>query len=66
VEKYDEVSRTLELARDLEKQFIGFANDVKLIQPETRSFHDSKFTFYLKQKGREAAEETDKEGAVGA
>ncbi len=28
VAKYDEVSRTLELARELEKQFIGLASDV--------------------------------------
>jgi hypothetical protein len=28
ISRYDEVCRTLELSRELEKQFIGLANDV--------------------------------------
>ena len=29
VSRYDEVLRTLELSRELEKQFVGLANDVR-------------------------------------
>ena len=29
VSKYDEVIRSLELSRELEKQFVGLANDVR-------------------------------------
>ena len=31
VSRYDEVLRTLELTREMEKQFVGLANDVNLI-----------------------------------
>ena len=57
VNRYDEVIRSLELAKELEKQFVGLASDVSNLNPyqiinklTVLLFPDSSFTWEILEK----------------